>query len=68
MLKPLQKGGIIMSTYYARPKSFIARLWRKDKRPLPENNLRNLEARAKAAKGDTYRLVAKLRETIKIKI
>ena len=44
-------------THYAKPKSYIAVLWREPKRHPPENNLRNLEARAKAGKGDTYRLL-----------
>lgn len=65
MLKPIQEGGIIMSrTHFAEPKSFIGLFRRKPKRHPPENNLRNLETRVKAGKGDTYQLL-KFKDNIK---
>ena len=66
MLKPLQKGDIIM-THYAKPRSFI-KLFRREPKPHPpENNLRNIETRVKAGKGDTYQLL-KFKENIKTMI
>lgn len=43
--------------HYVKPKSYISVLRKEPTRYQPENNLRNLEARAKAAKGDTYHLL-----------
>lgn len=56
-----------MSTIYAQPKSRIDTLRKAPTRRPPENNLRNLEARAKAGKGDTYQLL-KIKEDIKATI
>lgn len=53
-----------MSTTYAQPKSRIDTLRKAPTRRPPENNLRNLEARAKAGKGDTYQLL-KIKKDIK---
>ena len=43
--------------HYVKPKSYISVLRKEPTRYQLENNLRNLEARAKAAKGDTYHLL-----------
>lgn len=58
MIKASHKKGMkIMSTTYAQPKSRIDTLRKAPTRRPPENNLRNIETRVKAGKGDTYQLL-----------
>ena len=43
--------------HYAKPKSYIAVLYKEPTRYQPENIQRNIETRVKAGKGDTYQLL-----------
>lgn len=53
--------------HYVKPKSYIAVLYKEHRCYRPENNLHNLEARAKAAKGDTYHLL-KYKDHLKLMV